>query len=366
MATRSSGATPDVALDVRPDFPFLEECVYLNTAAAGLSWKGQGQAAARFYDDAKALGFNGMERWRAATEAARERLSRLMRVNPGEIGFASNTTEGLNLVVLAMGWGPGDEIVLAEDEFPSVVRACESAGRWGATVRRVPIASEEERQSALVAALSPKSRLVAASHVHWVTGTRLDLAALSAACHEAGALLLVDGVQAIGAVPMELGETDFYSASVFKWLLSGFGLSILMVRDGAREKLAPMVRGYSNPPPATDLQYAHLNFPGIFALEASLAYMERVGWQRIYQQVKELTEGLMTSLEERGVQVKTPRHTRAGIVSCTVPDPKAVREALASRGIVVEAREGSLRISPHFYNTDGDVQAFLDGLAQVT
>ena len=257
------------------DFPFVTRCVYLNTAAAGVSWSGQGQAAAAFYDDAKSLGFNGMARWRGMAARARASIARLVGCSESEIRFVGSTTEGLNLIVSSMAWRSGDEIVFADDEFPSVVAACERAVSAGVTARRVHISKEREREAALAAAITSATRMVAVSHVHWATGTRIDVARLASLCDAVGATLLVDGVQALGAAPVTLGSAHAYCASVFKWLLSGFGLAVLIVREPLQRQLAPVARGYNNPAPATELQYSHINYPGICALAA--ARLRRAG-----------------------------------------------------------------------------------------
>jgi len=346
------------------DFPFVARCVYLNTAAAGVSWHGQGQAAAAFYDDAKSLGFNGMARWREMAARARASIARLIGCAESEIRFVGSTTEGLNLVVSSIAWRAGDEIVFADDEFPSVVAACERAVSAGAIGRRIPISSEHEREDALATAITPATRMVAASHVHWATGTRIDIARLASLCDAVGATLLVDGVQALGAAPVTLGSAHAYCASVFKWLLSGFGLAVLIVREPLQRQLAPVARGYNNPAPATELQYSHINYPGICALAATLDYVEHTfGWQRVFERVESLTGELITALEAQGVCVVTPPGARAGIVSCDVPDPDDVRDALGAREIYVESREGCLRVSPHFYNSHQDIQTFVEALA---
>lgn len=351
---------------VRADFPYANECVYLNTAAAGLSWTGQGAAAARFYDDAKQRGYNGMDRWREALTTARMRLAPLLGVTEGEVRFVGSTTEALNLVTSAIRWRGGDEIVLAADEFPSVVFACEQAERRDVTVRRVRVASEEDRTSAVVDAVTPATRLVAVSHVHWATGTRVDLDRVAAACRAHDALLMVDGVQMLGAAPVDAGGVDFYCASVFKWLLSGFGLGILVVRDRVRGQLHPLFRGYNNPEPSTDLQASHVNYPGLQALSATLEYLEtQVGWRRVFERVATHTEHLLDALGKGGLTVVTPRASRAGIVSFMADDAGHVRDALARDGIFVEAREGLVRVAPHFYNTAEDVDAFIGAVARV-
>jgi selenocysteine lyase/cysteine desulfurase len=256
--------------------------------------------------------------------------------------------------------------VFAADEFPSVVLACERAESMGATLRRVEIESEAERESSLLAAITRATRMVAASHVHWATGTRLDLRRLSAASRAVEALCLIDGVQGLAAVPVDLGDTDVYCASVFKWLLSGFGLGVLVVRDRVREQLSPAVRGYNNPSPSTELQYSHINYPGLFVLAATLEYLETtIGWPTVFASVDSLAEQVTNELIHRGLAVVTPPGARAGIIGCRVPNPDGVRDALAGRNVFVESREGLLRVSPHFYNTNADVRAFVDALAAV-
>jgi selenocysteine lyase/cysteine desulfurase len=350
---------------VRQRFPYLDQCVYLNTAAAGVSWSGQGSAAARFYDDAKARGFNGMAQWLEPAAAVRGSIARLLNVNEPEVRFVGSTTEGLHLVASAIQWRSGDEIVVAADEFLSVMRACERAEVAGAIVRRVAIHGEAQRGELLAGAITSATRMLAVSHVHWATGTRVDLRQLASACRRVGALLMVDGVQALGAAPVDLGDTDIYCASVFKWLLSGFGLGLLIVRDRARETLSPAVRGYNNAAPSTELQYSHVNYPGLFALAASLDYLEHeIGWANVYARVAALAEESSQALCRRGLTVVTPTDARAGIVSCQVSDPERLRDALAGRGVYVEAREGLLRVSPHFYNTSADLRALDEALGE--
>ena len=358
---RDVGSRPWTA--IRADFSYASECVYLNTAAVGLSWSGQGAAAATFYDDAKRLGYNGMDRWREPLASVRARLAPLLGVTEGELRFVGSTTEGLNLVTSAIRWRDGDEIVLAADEFPSVVFSCELAARRGVKLKRVSIQAEAERTSALVHAVTPATRLVAVSHVHWATGTRVDLDRIADACRARGALLMVDGVQALGAVPVDASGSDFYCASVFKWLLSGFGLGLLVVRDRAREQLDPLFRGYNNPMPSTDLQQSHVNYPGLAALAATLEYLEvRVGWDRIYERVATLTDRVATAFGSAGLTVATPPDARAGIVGVFVRDARHIRDMLARDRIFVEARERLLRVSPHFYNTPEDVDAFVGAM----
>ncbi len=119
---------------VRRDFPYLEKTLYLNTAACGLSWEGQGLAPAAFYDQMLSQGYDGRESWRALVPTVQRQLASLMSVEPDEISFVGSTTEGLNLVMSALPIKAGDRIVLTDDEFPSMQAACHGLSQRGATV----------------------------------------------------------------------------------------------------------------------------------------------------------------------------------------------------------------------------------------
>lgn len=349
---------------VRAAFPLLARCVYLNTAAAGLSWAGQGRAAAEFYDSGKATGMGGAHEWAAKVTSARALLGELMGVDPHSIHFVGSTTEALNLVALSMPLKRGDQVVFAQDEFPSVIQAWLGWQNKGVELVQVPIADEEARTDALCAAVNGGVRALAVSHIHWRTGTRVDLERLSARCRELNCRLIVDGVQAIGAVPVAASLADAYCASVFKWLLSGFGLGFVTLSERLAAELNPVLRGYNNEPPSRCVRYGHLNYPGIYALLASLEYLASVGWQAIYRQVDQLALRAIGSLRRRGFEVITPVHAHGGIVSIQHPSASTLVQALAEQSIFVEDRGPVVRASPHFYNTEEDIDRFVSALAR--
>lgn len=349
--------------EVREDFPHLTGSVYLNTASAGLSWAGQGYAAAEFYED-KAEGIGGHPRWIARADAAKASLGRLCGVAPTAVQFCGSTTEALNLIALSMPLGHGDHVVVAEDEFPSLVQPWITLQRNGVRLDRVSIRSESERTQALCAAVESHTRVLAVSHVHWRTGARVDLRALGAVCRKHDCRLIVDGVQAAGAVPVDAGEADAYCASVFKWLLCGFGLAFMTLSERLGNELTPLVRGYFNPPPSRSLRYGHLNYPGIYVLQRTLDYLENLGWAAIHEQVDRLSQRLIAGLRERGFDVATPAEAHAGIVSIRHSDTTALVEALADESIQVEDGSPFLRASAHFYNTEEDIDRFVKALGR--
>jgi cysteine desulfurase / selenocysteine lyase len=348
---------------VAEDFPYREGRVYLQSAGVGLPVPGAAAAAGQYYLDVAELGVDAQQLWHRPATRARERMARLLGVPLEDVGFFRNTSEVLNLAANSVDWRPGDEVVVAADDYPGVLLAWTRAETAGATVVRVDPGEVTEREQRLLAALTPRTRVLAVSHVHPWTGTRLDLTRLGRACREAGALLVVDGIQALGATPVDLTHVDVYGAGVFKWLMSGFGTAIGVFRERARELLTPAYRSYGNPPPSTSFEYSAPNLPGLYVLDATTRYLEELGWTRVFARVDLLAGRVADALDRVGVPPITPRGARAGIVTFAVADSTAFVADLARRGVDVSDKVGRVIVSPHFYNTTDDIDRFAEAVA---
>jgi cysteine desulfurase / selenocysteine lyase len=357
--------TPVDLTTLREPFPHLRERIYLDTAAAGLTWQGQGAAVARFYDDVKSRGYDARPEWQRVTEKVRARIAGWLGVAPGDVTFVSNTTEGLNLAAQSLQFRAGDRIVLAADEFPSVARIWDIARRAGAEVVLVPIAGEEAREGALLSALDARTRVLVVSHTHSSTGTTVDLDRMGSYCRERGVLLMVDGIQALGAVPVELTRVDIYAASFFKWMLSCFGIGVLITSPRARAAMAPAYHGYANMDDASQLQYAHVNIPAMYGLDATFDFFEQIGWATVHRRVRELGDHLIAAAARHRLELITPAGSRAGIFVFRWPDGEAARQQLAALNISVSARGKGVRVSPHFYNTTEEIDQCLAALADI-
>ncbi|MFI4928945.1 MAG: aminotransferase class V-fold PLP-dependent enzyme [Burkholderiales bacterium] len=351
---------------MRDAFPYLRERVYLDSAAAGICWPGHGHAVARFYDEVKSRGYDARPEWQAMTQRVRGRLAGLLAVAPTDVTFVSNTTEGLNLAAQSLRLRAGDRIVMAADEFPSVARVWRAAERSGAEVVAVPIAREADREAALLDALDSRSRLLVVSQTHSSTGTTLDLMRLGRHCREHGVLLMVDGIQALGAVATDLSLVDIYAASFFKWMLSGFGVGVLVTSARARAAMEAAYQGYANMADPAQLQYAHVNIPAIYGLDATLDFFERVGWSTVFARVAALGAHLIEGASRRGLDLVTPPHIRAGILVLRCADGEDAKNQLARRRISVSARGAGVRVAPHVYNTAEEIDQCLDALAELT
>jgi selenocysteine lyase/cysteine desulfurase len=349
---------------VRAAFPYRQGRVYLNSAGAGLSWSGAAPAAAAHYDEIAALGSDAQQLWIRRAATVRHRVAQMLAVPIEDVNFFRNTSEVINLAANSVDWRAGDEVVVASDDFPSVVWPWVRAEAAGGTVVRVEVADEHTREQRLLDALSPRTRVLATTHVNAVTGTQVDLGRLGRACREVGALLVVDGIEALGAVPLDLSYVDVYGAAVFKWMLSGFGTSIGVFGERARTMLTPAYRGYRNKPPSTSFEYADPNYPGLYVLDATMRYLEGIGWPRIYERVAALTAQVADVITGLGIEPVTPAAARAGIVSFAVPDAPGLVARLRDRGVDVVDKVGLVRVSPHFYNNGEDVERFAEELRE--
>ncbi len=347
---------------IRAEFPYLAGRAYLNSAGAGLGWRGQEAVAAGYYRDVATRGADAQREWMDLGDRARERVARLLGVPLEDAGFFRNTTEVINLAAHSVHWSPGDEVVVAADEFPSVLLPWALAEAAGGRIVRVDLGDEAHREERLLAAITERTRVLAVSHVNTVTGTRLDLDRLGRACREVDALLVVDGIQALGSIPIDLTHVDVYGAGVFKWLLSGFGTGVGVFRERARRLLTPAYRGYRNRPPSTDFVYADPNYPGLYVLDATLEYLDAVGWPAIHARVRDLTARVADAVVALGIEPVTPAEARAGIVAFRVSDPAAVTAELLRAGVHVVEKLGLVRVSPHFYNSEADVDRFASAL----
>ena len=172
-------------------------------------------------------------------------------------------------------------------------------------------------------------------------------------------------MQAVGAIPSQAGIADAYCASVFKWLLSGFGLGFVTVSERLAGELQPVLRGYNNEPPSRSVRYGHINYPGVYALQASLEFMRTLGWEEIHAQVDNAGVArprLAAQPRFRSHHAGTRAH--AGIVSIQHPAASALVSALAEQSIFVEDRGPVVRASAHFYNTEEDIDRFVSALAR--
>ncbi len=366
-------------------FPVTQELAYFNHAGVAPISSRVEEALRRYTGEATRLGaFQYPRFFDAEVERVRARAAQLLNANADEIAFVKNTTEGLGIVANGLDWQRGDKVVSCDLEYPSNVypwwslrdRGVETLmlrGREG----RLPFASVEE------ALQNPRVRLLALSSVEFGSGARNDLDALGALCGERGVLFCVDAIQSLGCFPIDVEKSgiDFLAADGHKWLLSVEGCGIFFCSKRVTELLAPRIIGWRSVTNNLDFDSYHMdlqpgagrfeegtpNTPGIFGLGAAIDLLLELEVSAIGERVLALTDRLVAGLRARGAKIASPREPGAasGIVSFSIPGERpadTVRRLRAERIFVTE-RRGGVRASPHFYNSEDEVDRLVSALA---
>lgn len=334
---------------------------YLDTASIGLTPRDLKDAAAACVD-ALSRGTRGFHACRTEMERVRALVADEFGGKAQEVEFFSSTGEALNTVAQAIPVPPDRIVLLQRDDFPTVVQPWSHLGPQRTLL---DIGPEEDRNDAFLAELSSSTHVVSVSHVHPNTGQVVDLDRLGRACREAGAVLVVDGAQSAGCIPLSLRHVDFFVATGYKWLLAGFGIAVLIGAAPDGVPMSPRLRGHANPFPEPRLPYASPNVAGVYALGAAADRRREIGIDAIHAHVARLVNSLQDKLTERGLVCYPARGQAAGIVSVEVPRADEVAEALATCGHQVAVRDGRLRFSPHLYTSELDVTSAVTSLDQI-
>ena len=234
--------------------------------------------------------------------------AKLLGAGEDEVALTHGTTEGVNMVLHGLPWQAGDELVTADLEHPALASTTKVvAERYGVVLREIeigPQASADEMVSRIAGAITPRTRLVALSHIQFTCGLRMPLGPIALAAHASGALLLVDGAQTGGQVVLDMPGlgADFYAISGQKWLFGATGTGALYVRRGLREQLRPMFVAHDldagGRRAGARLYELTSNGAGVVAgfAEGLRIHLE-LGPERIETRVKELSDRLRAALE---------------------------------------------------------------------
>lgn len=369
--------------DIRSRFPHIAEgYIYLNHAATG-PWSTSVQTMVEKYLHEFTHG--EVDNYHAAMRVisgARATAAEMLCATPERIAFVLNTSDGLNVLASGIAWKPGDRIMLVEREFPANVYPFMNLRRYGVEIDFAPQRDGVVTVDDIARCIRPGTRLIAVSWVQFLSGCMLDLAALSALCRERGILLSVDAIQGLGAMRLNLAETpvDFLSAGVQKWQLGPQGVAIVYISEAVQAQMTQAYIGwlsvqngwdffnYENPPHHDARRYENgtYNCIGLYGYAGALSLFREVGFERVEHMVRENCEYLYERITESGFQVLTPDDTRlrAGIVTFRHERSEEVYETLKKEKIIVSARSGHLRISPHFYNTREEIDSTVERIRE--
>jgi selenocysteine lyase/cysteine desulfurase len=391
---------------IREEFPALKHKVFLDAACVSLAPRAAVAAIEKFLAMARDCPEPSATHHHIAMDemrsAARPAVAKLLNADEDEIALVESTTHGLSIAAQAIPFETGDRVLLCDLEFMQVAIPWAQLRSRGIELDCVSNQHGEVTAESIAARITPRTRVVAISSVQWSNGFRCDLAALSRLCRERGVWFVVDATQQVGAVPIDVKHTpvDFLAVGGHKWLNAPFGCGFLYINREVMPKLHPSVAGYLSVEtpeggwgayfqtpsisPMRDYSFVPAarrfetggtsNYPGAVGLAASLGIFHRLGQQNIAEHIFGLTDHLIAGLAGLGAEIVTPRarEKRAGIVTFSVGSPAEnarLMDGLLQRKILVSVRYtsnvGGVRVSCHFYNNRSDVDALLNGVADL-
>jgi len=323
--------------------------------------------------------------WERLRGQVRVRVAELLAVGPESIAFTKNTTSGLGLVAAGLDWEAGDNIVGVDREFPANIYPWMGLKRKGVELRLYRPEQGRIDLKALARLCDRRTRVVAISAVQFWSGFRTDLDALRTALKGHDALLVVDAIQAAGAMHLDLSSApvDFLCAGAQKWLLGPIGVGFAYVGPRMLERLNPVTIGTDSvvrdeeyfqydltlKPDARRFEEAAPNYPGILGMGAAVNLLLRAGSRAVEEVVLRLADRLRDELPRRGYELvlkPTLPSERSGIVSFRHPRmvPAELQTRLREAGVIVSLRSDFLRASAHYYNSDQDLDRLLEALPQ--
>ncbi|WP_193452191.1 aminotransferase class V-fold PLP-dependent enzyme [Pseudomonas nitroreducens] len=362
------------------EFPQQPGLRYLNHAAVAPWPKRAADAVTAFAQENILLGARDYPRWLTIEKRLRERLMRLVNARTtGDIALVKNTSEALSFVAFGLDWRAGDQVVISDQEFPSNRVVWEALKPRGVEVIQVSLDGDDP-EGDLLAACTPRTRLLSISAVQYASGLRMDLERLGTGCRQRGVLYCIDAIQQLGALPFDVQAYDcaFAMADGHKWMLGPEGLGVFYCRAAEREQLALQEYGWhmlenagnydlADRQPARSARRFECGSPnmlGAVALDASLGLLEEVGMAAVGELVQARVQQLHDGLGRLcGASLHSPAEPtrRAGILTFSLAgwDNTRLLEHLRAEQVVCIQRGAGIRFSPHFYTSEAVIEETL-------
>lgn len=375
----------DPLLRWRPEFPTLEHTLHFISHSLGAMPRGVGPALARYAELWSTRNIRAWEEeWFALPLEVGNLLAKILDAEPGTVSMHENDTSAHAIALSAVDFTPErPRLVCLDEDFPSELYLFEGLVRRGAEIVR--IRAREGRtidEADILAAIDERTAVVAISHVLFRTAQVLDLGPIAARARAAGALTLIDAYQATGVLPFSVRAAgiDMLAGGSVKWLCGGPGAGYLYVRPGLRDRLRPALTGwlaheapFAFDPGPMRPDAGHRRFwtgtpaiPAFVAARPGYEIVAAIGTAAIREKSLRQTARLMTLADERGFRVVSPREDarRGGSVVLDVPEAERVCAALLAADVLLDFRPGvGLRLAPHFYTSDEEVEEVMRRIA---
>ena len=377
----------DDLLKWRAEFPILENTTYMISHSLGAMPRRVYDRMREYADTWATRGVRAWaEGWWEMPVSVGDLVGRIFGAAPGEVVMHQNVSVAQSLICSCFDFsGPRNKVVYTSLNFPSVMYVYEAQRRRGA---RIDVIESDDGMTVdtekLLAAIDEETLLVPISHVLFKSAFIQDAKAVVERAHEVGALVVLDTYQSAGTVPFDVKQldVDMVVGGSVKWLCGGPGAGYLYVRPDLRERLEPAVTGWAahrapfafEPGPITYAEDAHRflhgspSIPALYAAMSGYEIVLEIGVDRIREKSTRQTTRLIELAESLGLRVTSPRDParRGGTVTIDVDHGAAVVKELNRREIVVDYRPGAgVRVSPHFYTTDDEVEFAVHSIAEI-
>jgi len=366
--------------EIRTRFPVLKKKTYLNSCSYGALATEVEESLQRYIDARNQQGAE-WEYWMERNEAVRNSTARLLGAGPEEVAVTASVSAGIN--ALASAWsfdGPRTKVVITDLEFPTNAQIWYAQELRGARVVRIPQEDGKIPLEKFEQAIDEQTLIVATAQVAFRNGAKQDIPAIAGIARRKGALIMVDAYQALGTMQFDVKKAgvDFVVGGMLKYLLGTAGIAFLYVRKDLVETLTPTVTGWwaqkdiwamdiTRYAPADDARRFEAGTPPVpntYMAEAGLNILHEIGLEAIEHRIGELTSAIKNAAGLAGYRLATPANAseHGAMIAIRSHDDNALVASLAEEGIVTSCRNGNLRVAPHFYNNESDIDHLFSAL----
>lgn len=368
---------------VRELFPRFGTTAFLDHAAVARASKPVREAIVAMADRMATPGYADAL---GLADTVRANVARLIGASSEAVAITRSTSHGISILANGLTWAPGDNVVCVAGDYPSNVYPWMVLERHGVQTRFVDAVEGRVTPGRILAAVDEHTRVVAVSHVQFQTGMRLDVAALGAGCRAAGVLLCVDAMQSVGAIPIDVEamQIDVLASGAWKWIMGPAGIGFCYIRRSLLRTLPPLIPGALTVEHRLDFgrleprwaDDAHrfeetwISLPDLAGFNAALELALAVGIERIERRLRTRIQRLTDGLVERGARLASPwprdEDEGSGIVSFAGARPAAeLLEALAAADVLASQRGDLVRLSPHHYTPNRELDRALDAVGSL-
>ncbi|MCZ6602502.1 MAG: aminotransferase class V-fold PLP-dependent enzyme [Planctomycetota bacterium] len=381
MTSESKPDRADPLMEWREEFPVLSRCTYLASHSLGAMPASVYSQLRSYADLWAAEGVAAWETWLPMVNRTGDLLAKIIGAESGEILMLQNVSLAQSIIASCFDFSaPRNKVIYTSLNFPAVHYVWQAQKRRGARVEVIPsedgIGVPTER---IIDAIDEETLILPLSHVYFRSAYLQDTKPIIEAAHRKGAIVVLDSYQAVGTVPIDVKDlgVDFLVGGSVKWLCGGAGAAYLYASKEVAERYQPVVTGWFSHARPFDFDMDEMEYapgvqrfmggtpsvPSLYTARAGYEIIREVGVDRIREKSKRQTGRLLEGAKEMGLELHTPTDPdrRGGSVTVNFPEAEGVHNELNRRGFIVDYRpEAGIRISPHFYTSDEEIEAVLE------